>query len=315
MNTNKITNQIISEYSLCYICCNEKTYSKMITPCCNQNICETCFIEYFKKKMFDIKFNIMKCLFCGEIYKFSYIRWFMKDRLINPEEWMYKNEYRKSINYSQNELSNILFRYNSILSKIEEKKENHIKITDTTLHFLPKLIEGKIFGPCPECTPRLSRNRRQRPYIWNDIKIKGINAECANAQGDEVIIKKEMFLCQECDIPEEIKKCPHCGVRTIKPNDCKFIFCRCDNNWCFLCGCRLINNMDGHNRHYYIGPGSGPYGNSCRHLKDNINKPTFELLNCDCNHCSKRKGLSLCLDLDCNKTANYGKHYCEIHLS
>ena len=44
-------------------------------------------------------------------------------------------------------------------------------------------------------------------YTWNDIKIKEINAECVNAQGDEVIIKEEMFLCRECDVPEEIKKC------------------------------------------------------------------------------------------------------------
>tara|TARA_B100001094_G_C18180068_1_gene800362 strand:+ start:144 stop:1331 length:1188 start_codon:yes stop_codon:yes gene_type:complete len=315
MNNQKITNSIIQENSICYICCNEKSYNMIITPCCGKNICESCLIEYFKGKMFDIKFNIMKCLFCNKIFSFRYIRWLMKDRLLNREEWMKRKDYIQNINYSQYELFNILFRYNFILSRIEKQQSTNIHINDQNLECLPKMIEGKIYGPCPECTPRILKNRKQRPYIWNDIKVKGINAECANAEGDEIVIKKEMFLCQECDVPEEIKKCPHCGVRTIKPNDCKFIFCQCGNHWCFLCGCRLINNQDGHNRHYHIGPGSGPYGNSCRHLTNDIKRPTFELLNCDCNHCSQREGLSLCLDLDCNKTAIYGKHYCEIHLS
>ena len=70
--------------------------------------------------------------------------------------------------------------------------------------------------------------------------------------------------------------------------------------------------MNGHNRHYYIGPGSGPYSNSCRYTT-NSNRPTFELLNCDCNHCSQRGGLSICLQIDCDKVSPYRKHYCEDH--
>ena len=70
--------------------------------------------------------------------------------------------------------------------------------------------------------------------------------------------------------------------------------------------------MDGHNRHYYIGHGSGPYSNSCRYIT-NSNRPTFEMLNCNCIHCSARNGLSICLQLDCDKVSTYGKHYCENH--
>ena len=92
-------------------------------------------------------------------------------------------------------------------------------------------------------------------------------------ENNEVILRPQMFCCDKCNDELNnqnhiIKKCPHCGIKTIKPNECNFIYCQCRNFWCFLCGSRLFNDHNGHNVHYYLGNGSGPYGNTCRTLSN-----------------------------------------------
>ena len=321
MNETKLNKPIIISYQFCQICCNENSYNMMMTPCCNQFICETCLIEHFKSKMNDIKFNIMKCLFCNQIFTFKYTSWLLKKRYRNKEDWMEKKEYKRCIRYSIYELYNILKKYQALLFQIEkEQTNNQLKINDNNLNELPNLIDNKFFGPCYRCSPRIYQHRYNPLHHWQGLKIKSIPRECVNNENNEVILNEKMFLCDPCNDQinneiQEIKKCPHCNIRTIRPNECNFVICQCQKCWCFLCGCRLINDQNGHNRHYYLGPGSGPYSNTCRYTLRNIHshRPTFEMLNCDCIHCCKRNGLSLCLNIDCNESAIYNEHYCEDH--
>ena len=317
-NEPKLTKSIIESYHFCQICCSEKSFNMMLTPCCNQFICENCLIDHFKYKMNDIKFNIMKCLFCNEIFTFYYISWLLKKRYRENVPWMKSNSYLKLIRYSKFELYNILKKYKATLFQIErEQNNNQLRITDLNLNDLPNLLGDKIFGPCSKCSPKILKYKNVPLHHWELLRIKGIPKECVNNEGENVVLNENMFLCDQCDdkinnINQEIKKCPHCNIKTIKPSNCNFVICQCKNFWCFLCGCRLYNDMDGHNRHYYIGPGSGPYGNSCRYTTNSF-RPTFEIQDCFCDHCSIRGGLSLCLNIDCDNITPRGKHYCGDH--
>tara|TARA_B100000745_G_scaffold228691_1_gene153225 strand:+ start:222 stop:1007 length:786 start_codon:yes stop_codon:yes gene_type:complete len=260
----------------------------------------------------------MKCLFCNQTFTFKYTRWLLKNRYSNQEEWMARREYKRNIHYSKYELYNILKKYQALLFQIErEQNNNQLRITDENINEIPNLLGDKIFGPCSRCTPRIQLYRYNPLHHWELLRIKSIPRECVNNENNEIILNANMFLCEPCNNQinnenQEIRKCPHCNIKTIRPTNCNFVICECGKFWCFLCGCRLINDMNGHNRHYYIGPGSGPYSNSCRYTT-NSNRPTFELLNCDCNHCSQRGGLSICLQIDCDKVSPYRKHYCEDH--
>ena len=62
--------------------------------------------------------------------------------------------------------------------------------------------------------------------------------------------------------------------------------------------CRLPNNHEGHNVHYWTGPGSSPYSNYCRR-SINYNRPDFVMETCNCSHCSPFNGLKLCKNLEC----------------
>ena len=48
MNETKLNKNVIQSYQFCQICCNEKVYNMMLTPCCNQFICENCLLQHFK---------------------------------------------------------------------------------------------------------------------------------------------------------------------------------------------------------------------------------------------------------------------------
>ena len=100
-----------------------------------------------------------------------------------------------------------------------------------------------------------------------------------------------------------IKKCPHCGVRNMRPNGCNYVVCG-DHRWCWICEERLENNNNGHNVHYHTGPGTNPYMNRCR-VSVNYNAPKFTInARCKCASCREHNGAPLCRTTDCmNRTS------------
>ena len=91
-----------------------------------------------------------------------------------------------------------------------------------------------------------------------------------------------------------IKKCPHCGVKTMKPDGCNYVNCVCKNFWCFVCNHRLPNSYEGLNVHFHIGLGTSAFNDKCR-VSVNYYKPWHIKKLCNCKDCIKRKlKLSFC---------------------
>ena len=313
---NKINKGIIKDIVFCNICCDSSKFLIKL-PCCGQYLCENCLLQHINVKMTDITFQMIRCLFCSVIMKHEFLDKLLYLRYVHKEEWMIMNQlkYNQYMKYNKCYLYNILQRYYSMLIQIENKEENRgIYITDINIeHDLPKLLKDNIYGPCFKCSPHISTHRRRRKETWDTMKIKGIPRSCMNDENNELVIKKEMFQCETCsELETTVKKCPHCNVKTVRPNECNFVICQCKNFWCFLCGSRLFNDHNGHNVHYYMGPGSGPFSNKCR-VTENHKDPSFEIKSCQCIHCITRGGKSICLNLNCNNTALESKKYCGVH--
>jgi hypothetical protein len=309
---NKKNKQIINVLTMCNICCeNTKTITKL--PCCNQYICDNCLLQHIVTKMTDISFHSIRCMYCSVIMRLSYIDKLLYMRYIHKEKWMKDWTIRKK--YNENYLYNVLQLYYCMLLQIEKiHNENSIYITDINIdEELPKILEKHVYGICYKCCPYITTKHKYHTNTWSKIKMKALPKECVNNENNEVILTKDMFLCEKCDeLEKTVKKCPHCGIQSIRPNECNFVICRCGNNWCFLCGCRLLNDRNGHNVHYYIGTGSGPYNNECR-VTTNHTSPSFEILSCSCNLCSQRQGRSICWHLDCQNISLDSKRYCQDH--
>ena len=136
------------------------------------------------------------------------------------------------------------------------------------------------------------------------LRIGNVQKQCVNDQNEIVVLEPNMFLCIICkshlEDPNdgEFKKCPHCGIKTLKPNGCNFIYCD-DHRWCFICNERIENNENGHNKHYHTGPGTSPYSNQCRQSID-YDAPKFLIKGkCNCNTCKEHNGSPLCRTLEC----------------
>jgi hypothetical protein len=175
----------------------------------------------------------------------------------------------------------------------------------------------KYYGACTSCTPAVSR----RHHIdWGHIQMCSVEKQCAQADGGLAVLEPHMFLCIVCKSLQEpedatFKKCPHCGIKTLKPEGCNYVQCG-DHRWCWICNERLENNYNGHNTHYYTGlPGASPYASECRKSL-NQDKPMFILNSCDCSSCSTRGGDPLCKTIDCMETAISQKYClnCESHI-
>ena len=177
---------------------------------------------------------------------------------------------------------------------IKYKKASDIQKLDSILN------KNKIYGECIDCT-----------------LLVGIKKECANAEGDIVILRKEMFICDSCT-PERFKsrtyeelpykKCPHCGILG-KPNpgQCNYLYCS-DHRWCYICQARLPLDNLGHNHHYWTGKGSSAYDFNCRVLA-NSNQNKYVLETCDCSDCTEREGKGLCTNETCSNLTT--KFKCE----
>jgi len=161
-----------------------------------------------------------------------------------------------------------------------------------------KLMDKElIYGPCSLCSYPLpvSKIHRQKEK-FRRIKMGSIQRRCANDENQMLVLEPNMFTCGPCRNEDVIvKKCPHCGIKTLKPDGCNYVICG-DHRWCFICNERLEVNHNGHNVHYWMGSGSSAYSDKCR-KSENSNLPTFILDKCDCYSCRGKD--SLCLTLDC----------------
>ena len=170
-----------------------------------------------------------------------------------------------------------------------------------------ELNKDKIYGFCIDCD-----------------ELVGIKKECVNADGDLVVLKKEMFICEEHtnerlknkayeDLP--YKKCPHCGVLgKPEPGKCNYLFCNGPDgasethHWCYICQARLPGDTFGHNHHFWIGRGSSAYDFNCR-VNANSNSDNHVLNNCGCSFCIERDFKGLCINENCNNLTD--KFKCE----
>jgi hypothetical protein len=207
---------------------------------------------------------------------------------------------------------NIIMQYNKVYQVCRKNKDSNYskKYKDTfqqlikyknakdIIKFDKILNKDKIYGKCIDC-----------PILV------GIKKECANADGNIIVLRKEMFICEPCttkrfkskpyeDLP--YKKCPHCGILG-KPNpgQCNYLYCN-DHRWCYICQARLPLDNFGHNHHYWIGKGSSPYDFNCRVFSNN-NQPTYIMEKCDCSYCQPREGKAICMDENCSNLTDMFK--------
>ena len=289
--TNKEKIEHFNEFTECNICCEKSQFQEKL-PCCGMFVCLTCLYKTIDIMINDISFSGCKCPFCNSYFSKKYI---FDILTFNRKNKIYKWIYNVPYLYFKREYYRNLWRkMRAIIERVEVLQN---KMIDENLDF-GKLVSGnekeKYYGVCVECCPPLINNTQ----IFTDIKINTIDRECADGEGNMVVLNLDMFKCENCgDKDNEYKKCPHCGIKTLRPSACNYVICG-DHRWCWICNERLPNNHEGHNVHYWTGPGSSPYSNYCRR-SINHNAPDFVMDCCDCKACSKHSGLKLCKTLEC----------------
>lgn len=289
--SNKEKINSIHDYTVCPIC-YEQSFHQEKLPCCGSLVCLHCLYKHLDISINSIAFTGCKCPICNTTLSHSYIydilylshknktkKWIRGVYSIYSFRGYYRNCFQK--------LNRIIERIEFITKKnINKLTMNLDEITDKNLYY----------GTCTLCCPKINNTRKTQ--FFTDLKINTVEKQCVNSQGDLVILKDEMFSCDSCtSTNNEYKKCPHCGIKTLRPTACNYVICG-DHRWCFICNERLPNNHNGHNVHFWTGPGSSPFSNQCR-TSINYNGPHFILDWCDCNSCKKGHGAPLCMNLDC----------------
>lgn len=298
--------RILNEKTTCSICCDVNQNFEF-TPCCKTPICNTCFSKTFESCIQDIIFKPIQCPFCNVEFNLRYVRWFLmgltKDKNVF---WRNTKGYLKSLELSSIYSKNLYNKYNHLIGLIETKQNYYIN--DEEPNFKDLLGEELYFGACTECTPRVTNNALISRREWRRVMLCDIPKQCGNGEGGILVLQPEMFRCVVCKSRDEdyengeFKKCPHCGIKTIKPDGCNYIYCR-DHRWCFICNERLEDNNNGHNHHYYTGAGSGPYSNQCRQSIQSESPKFLIQGKCDCSACKEYGGRPLCRTLECmNRT-------------
>lgn len=306
----------LKEQTICLICADSSNHFEY-TPCCNTPICNKCFMKTLSTTIQDLIFKPLCCLFCKKGFSLIYLKWFLKENKISGETWRNNSsydDYRKYVRYKEN----LYMKYMTILSRIEDKKDYYI--TDTEPDYNSLLGEDTFYAACSQCSPKPRKRDLHRINTWNRLLLCDMPKACGNGEGGLLVLQPEMFRCVVCKSRDEnledgeFKKCPHCGIKTVKPDGCNFIYCG-DHRWCWICNERIENNEDGHNKHYWTGPGTSPYTNRCRESVDykdrnGIKQPTFVMKgNCDCSSCAPHDGAPVCSNIDCmNRTTLSGEN-------
>ena len=290
---NKERKSKLEEMNMCMIC-TDSNIDFEILPCCNTLLCESCLITIMEGTINNLSYQRIRCPFCNIELPDIFIRWFLKS-IYQPgasyESWRSLDVYKKNKKYNENYTTNLYRKFYFLSTNIK-------KIRDYS--------EERYYGPCTKCTPPPSKNYIQRHHFKN-MKISSVEKRCVNDENELAVLKPEMFICSPCKRVEEdpnhqiFKKCPHCGIRTLKPDGCNYVMCG-DHNWCFICNERLERNHNGHNVHYHMGPGTGPFADKCRKSED-YDAPRFILNTCPCNSC--KNGPPLCRSIDCMNRTNH----------
>ena len=303
--TKKLRKNKIEELSECLICCDSSSLFERL-PCCNKFICDSCLVTMIDTNVNDLAFTGVKCPFCHVYFTIDQIDSILRDRYDSKELWRQNKKYYKTMKFNTMYSQNLYYKFINIISCIEHVNNHAL---DNNSNDLKSLLGDEFyFGSCPSCTPTINDNQSQRRR-FNRLRIGKVEKQCVNDQNQIVVLEPNMFLCVVCkshlEDPNdgEFKKCPHCGIKTVKPDGCNFIYCD-DHRWCFICNERIENNEDGHNKHYHTGPGTSPYSNQCRQSID-YDAPKFLIKGkCNCNSCKQYGGAPLCRTLECmNRTS------------
>jgi len=299
----------IRELSTCVICADQSANFEE-TPCCNQFLCEGCLIRVAEAAIEDLTFKPINCPFCQQSFTLNEVKDLMirnyRPKKKNPM-WMWKStgDYYRSLTFGQTYARNLYQKFMGILGAIEFSM-GLVDVGDTmqlnTRDYSPFSEKGLYYGCCTSCSPDMSRNR---DIDFRGIRISSVEKQCIMGENELAVLEPRQFLCVVCKsltedpTDTEFKKCPHCGIRTLKPAGCNYVRCG-DHRWCFVCEERLENTSNGHNVHYYTGlPGASPYESACRVSLQQFNKPTFVLKTCDCSACVGHQGAPLCRELEC----------------
>lgn len=330
---------IIERAKECMICCDSSINQEQMR-CCGKYICENCLMKMIHLDITNVVFTPPKCPFCKEYLSIEYLRYILKDNLrknkhlwessLEMEEWRY-NEYYSSIHNKNTErgelhwiyLRNLLSYFMEFVRMIENFQGRVVYDNYSDFDYLLKEKEDEpelYFARCNTCS-NINIPNFKKKNKW-EIELATIEKQCVNGEGNIVVLKPELFKCVVCKSHEEnmndgtFKKCPHCGVKTLKPDGCNYVRCG-DHRWCWICEERLEVNHNGHNVHYYTGPGTSAYSDRCREsMNYDITKERYILDSCDCPSCSPFGGAPLCRELECmNRTIrveNGGyKYYCQ----
>ena len=322
---SKLRKEKLPSLSTCNICCESGRNIFESMPCCQQFICEGCFVNHLVTSINELALKGLQCPYCRAHFPYEYL----KSHLIrypaqyNTHPYIGDTNWRKNKLYNKNTYhpyhlrgiyyKNIMGKFVKLIHLIERDKKMTIGISFKT--DMKKVFEGDhYYGCCAICTENPIQNKL---IDYNKITVQKVEKACVNAENEIVVLEPQMFSCVVCKSFEEnlddgtFKKCPHCGIRTVKPEGCNYI--RCGNHrWCWICNERVENNHNGHNAHYWIGPGSSAYSNQCR-VSENHAAETFVIKGdqCNCSACSPHNGYRLCKSLECmNRVSGFHPHYC-----
>mmetsp|Transcript_260 Transcript_260/g.244 ORF Transcript_260/g.244 Transcript_260/m.244 type:complete len:369 (+) Transcript_260:301-1407(+) len=227
----------------CCTCLDEHSMEKMVTLSCHpvpHRFCQDCFTEYCRIKINEAQVS-PESLCCPEIG--------CKTPLTIDE-----------------------IKAN-VTSKDFSKYE----------HFtLKRMCESQHWRPCPRCDWFADISQEDTDIdIWKSVQC----GQCAHkfcgkcgekphrAQEDQDITceKYSEWLAsnsegekkfQELVSSSKWRRCPVCSCIAELSDGCKFIYCVCGKNFCYLCGVILTQSL--HYSHYRGAPGcTGPYGEGC----------------------------------------------------
>lgn len=310
----------IDEHTECPICFDNSP-SHEYFKCCDTFVCTDCVYKHLDISINDIVFEGCKCPMCSKYMSKKKITGILDfgSKSYPEKQWIIRN---KEVSYRSIYYKNLLMKFIEMIEAVRKINKKTKRTINPNLRIFQKSFQNSeiYYGNCKGCCPRVSK-RKEKPLYQYNLKVKTIDKECVNGNGELVVLHKDMFKCEKCITKEEqeniFKKCPHCGIKTLKPDGCNYVNCG-DHRWCFICNERLPDNHEGHNVHYWMGPGTSPWGDSCRRSSNyQINNrmvPDFVLNMCDCSSCSQFGGAPLCRSLDCmergDKTSDGFKTLC-----
>ena len=301
----------IIESKQCDICAESRGIRDSL-PCCENILCFDCIVSIIEASINGLSFQMICCPYCREDISMVFLKDMFrlnrshvkgcKSRLISFEDWKNTDKYVSHMNtYGVWYLHNLVRKYRKIKKLLLNEE-----VTMETHHF----------GYCRSCIKETygTNNNFLKAHVnkvitnINRLNIVKVPKDCAQ----DMELKDTMFMCEPCSNKEkvEVKSCPHCGIKSIKPSNCNYVRCNCGNFWCFVCNVRLPNTHEGHNVHFWRGNGTGPYDDHCR-VSTNFNAPKHILQSCNCIHCSRRNGAPMCMNINCKRITKERSDYIE----